>query len=55
MVMQRLQIVKEFEMPVAVAVKHMNPCGVGTGVTLEADSIKHMKQIQHLFLAVLSH
>ncbi|QDQ00266.1 bifunctional phosphoribosylaminoimidazolecarboxamide formyltransferase/IMP cyclohydrolase [Lysinibacillus fusiformis] len=30
-----LQIVKEFEMPTAVAVKHMNPCGVGTGVTLE--------------------
>ena len=30
-----LQIVKEFEMPAAVAVKHMNPCGVGTGVTLE--------------------
>ncbi len=26
-----LQIVKEFEMPAAVAVKHMNPCGVGTG------------------------
>ena len=31
-----LQIVKEFELPAAVAVKHMNPCGVGTGVTLEA-------------------
>ncbi|MEG0260224.1 MAG: bifunctional phosphoribosylaminoimidazolecarboxamide formyltransferase/IMP cyclohydrolase, partial [Lysinibacillus sp.] len=30
-----LQIVKEFEMPAAVAVKHMNPCGVGTGTTLE--------------------
>ena len=30
-----LQIVKEFEMPAAVAVKHMNPCGVGTGKTLE--------------------
>ena len=26
-----LQIVKEFEEPAAVAVKHMNPCGVGTG------------------------
>ncbi|GIN23033.1 MAG TPA: bifunctional phosphoribosylaminoimidazolecarboxamide formyltransferase/IMP cyclohydrolase PurH [Bacillus bacterium] len=26
-----LQIVKEFDMPAAVAVKHMNPCGVGTG------------------------
>ncbi len=31
-----LQIVKEFDMPAAVAVKHMNPCGVGTGETLEA-------------------
>lgn len=26
-----LQIVKEFTEPTAVAVKHMNPCGVGTG------------------------
>lgn len=26
-----LQIVKEFSKPAAVAVKHMNPCGVGTG------------------------
>lgn len=26
-----LQIVKEFHEPAAVAVKHMNPCGVGTG------------------------
>jgi phosphoribosylaminoimidazolecarboxamide formyltransferase/IMP cyclohydrolase len=26
-----LQIVKEFTEPVAVAVKHMNPCGVGVG------------------------
>ncbi|SOB98923.1 phosphoribosylaminoimidazolecarboxamide formyltransferase/IMP cyclohydrolase [Ureibacillus xyleni] len=30
-----LQIVKEFEKPAAVAVKHMNPCGVGTGATIE--------------------
>jgi phosphoribosylaminoimidazolecarboxamide formyltransferase / IMP cyclohydrolase len=28
-----LQIVKEFSAPAAVAVKHMNPCGVGTGKT----------------------
>jgi phosphoribosylaminoimidazolecarboxamide formyltransferase / IMP cyclohydrolase len=28
-----LQIVKEFAEPAAVAVKHMNPCGVGTGET----------------------
>ena len=29
-----LQIIKEFKLPAAVAVKHMNPCGVGTGVTI---------------------
>ena len=29
-----LQIVKEFAEPAAVAVKHMNPCGVGTGKTV---------------------
>lgn len=29
-----LQIVKEFAEPAAVAVKHMNPCGVGTGATI---------------------
>lgn len=29
-----LQIVKDFSNPVAVAVKHMNPCGVGTGSTI---------------------
>ncbi|WP_428910664.1 bifunctional phosphoribosylaminoimidazolecarboxamide formyltransferase/IMP cyclohydrolase [Niallia sp. Krafla_26] len=34
-----LQIVKEFSEPAAVAVKHMNPCGVGTGKdTFEAYS-----------------
>ncbi|WP_100406200.1 bifunctional phosphoribosylaminoimidazolecarboxamide formyltransferase/IMP cyclohydrolase [Bacillus solitudinis] len=31
-----LAIVKEFNEPTAVAVKHMNPCGVGTGDTIEA-------------------
>ncbi|TAA71793.1 bifunctional phosphoribosylaminoimidazolecarboxamide formyltransferase/IMP cyclohydrolase [Planococcus salinarum] len=29
-----LQIIKEFKNPAAVAVKHMNPCGVGTGETI---------------------
>src|SRR5690606_14764924 len=29
-----LQIIKEFTKPAAVAVKHMNPCGVGTGETI---------------------
>ncbi len=27
-------LAKKFELPVAVAVKHMNPCGVGTGETM---------------------
>ncbi|RIW33954.1 bifunctional phosphoribosylaminoimidazolecarboxamide formyltransferase/IMP cyclohydrolase PurH [Bacillus salacetis] len=30
-----LQIIKEFDEPASVAVKHMNPCGVGTGKTIE--------------------
>ncbi|ADC49994.1 bifunctional phosphoribosylaminoimidazolecarboxamide formyltransferase/IMP cyclohydrolase [Alkalihalophilus pseudofirmus OF4] len=30
-----LAIVKEFTEPACVAVKHMNPCGVGTGETIE--------------------
>lgn len=30
-----LQIVKEFAEPAAVAVKHMNPCGVGAGKTIQ--------------------
>ncbi len=30
-----LQIVKEFSEPAVVAVKHMNPCGVGIGSTIE--------------------
>ena len=31
-----IQMIKEFEIPAAVAVKHMNPCGVGTGETISA-------------------
>ncbi|QTD43047.1 bifunctional phosphoribosylaminoimidazolecarboxamide formyltransferase/IMP cyclohydrolase [Sporosarcina sp. Te-1] len=31
-----IQIVKEFNRPAAVAVKHMNPCGVGTGDSIVA-------------------
>lgn len=31
----RLQIVREFTDPAVVAVKHMNPCGVGTGKFVE--------------------
>jgi len=30
-----IQMVKEFQEPAAVAVKHMNPCGVGIGETVE--------------------
>jgi phosphoribosylaminoimidazolecarboxamide formyltransferase / IMP cyclohydrolase len=30
-----LQMVKDFAEPAAVAVKHMNPCGIGVGVTAE--------------------
>ena len=30
-----LEILAEFEKPAAVAVKHMNPCGIGMGVTIE--------------------
>lgn len=30
-----LEIIKEFEMPTVVAVKHANPCGVGSAETLE--------------------
>ncbi|MFS1514213.1 bifunctional phosphoribosylaminoimidazolecarboxamide formyltransferase/IMP cyclohydrolase [Chengkuizengella sp. SCS-71B] len=31
-----LQILKEFDEPAVVAIKHMNPCGVGIGETIEA-------------------
>jgi len=31
-----LALVKEFDQPAAVAVKHMNPCGVGIGETISA-------------------
>ena len=30
-----LEIIAEFEMPTAVAVKHMNPCGVGIGTDID--------------------
>ena len=50
-----IQIVKEFKIPAAVAVKHMNPCGVGLVKQLQKHLIKHTKQIQHLFSVVLLH
>lgn len=31
-----LTLVKQFDIPAAVAVKHMNPCGVGTGESISA-------------------
>lgn len=35
-----LKIANEFSKPVAVAVKHMNPCGVGVGTTIEEAYLK---------------
>ncbi len=49
-----LQIVKEFEKPAAVAVKHMNPCGVGMVKMHQAHLQKHMKLIRHLYSVGLS-
>ena len=51
--MLHLQIVKEFNEPAAVAVKHMNPCGVGTGEIFLMHLKKHLKQILFLFLVEL--
>ena len=51
--MQHLQIVKEFDEPAAVAVKHMNPCGVGIGANIHEAYKKLMQLIQLLFLVVL--
>ena len=39
-----LALVKEFQQPTAVAVKHMNPCGVGIGNTID-------EAFQHAFEA----
>lgn len=35
-----LQMVREFYQPAVVAVKHMNPCGIGTGETIEQAYLK---------------
>jgi len=35
-----LAIVKEFDKPAVVALKHMNPCGIGIGETIEAAYLK---------------
>ncbi|MFC5470827.1 bifunctional phosphoribosylaminoimidazolecarboxamide formyltransferase/IMP cyclohydrolase [Cohnella suwonensis] len=35
-----LAIVKEFDEPAVVAVKHMNPCGVGIGATIDEAFVK---------------
>ncbi|GGE35627.1 bifunctional purine biosynthesis protein PurH [Pullulanibacillus camelliae] len=35
-----LAIVKEFDKPAIVALKHMNPCGIGIGETVEAAYLK---------------
>ena len=41
-----INILKEFKMPTAVALKHMNPCGVGSAKTIEEAFEKHTILIQ---------
>lgn len=49
-----VQIVREFTEPAAVAVKHMNPCGVGTGKRSQKRLTERLKRIKHLSSAALS-
>ena len=44
-----LQIVKEFDEPTVVAVKHMNPCGVGIGTNVLEAYQKLTTLIRHPF------
>ncbi|MFC3419851.1 bifunctional phosphoribosylaminoimidazolecarboxamide formyltransferase/IMP cyclohydrolase [Salinicoccus hispanicus] len=49
------QLAKKFTMPVAVAVKHMNPCGVGTGETIsEAFRNAHEADSQSIFGGIVA-
>ncbi|KAA1042647.1 bifunctional phosphoribosylaminoimidazolecarboxamide formyltransferase/IMP cyclohydrolase [Macrococcus equipercicus] len=50
-----LQLVKQFSVPAAVAVKHMNPCGVGTGETI-AEAFQHAYEAddQSIFGGIVS-
>lgn len=48
-------LAKKFDMPVAVAVKHMNPCGVGTGETIaEAFRNAHEADSQSIFGGIIA-
>ncbi|GMB09178.1 bifunctional phosphoribosylaminoimidazolecarboxamide formyltransferase/IMP cyclohydrolase [Thermolongibacillus altinsuensis] len=50
-----LQIVKEFSEPAAVAVKHMNPCGVGVGSTIaEAFAKAHKADPTSIFGGIIA-
>lgn len=48
-----LRIASEFTEPTVVAVKHMNPCGIGTGKRFWQPIVRHLKQIQFQFLVAL--
>ena len=48
-----LQMVREFSEPTAVAVKHMNPCGIGSGAIFLQHLKKLLKQILFPFLVAL--
>ncbi|WP_411843931.1 bifunctional phosphoribosylaminoimidazolecarboxamide formyltransferase/IMP cyclohydrolase [Salinicoccus sp. HZC-1] len=48
-------LAKKFDMPAAVAVKHMNPCGVGTGETIaEAFENAHAADSQSIFGGIVA-
>lgn len=48
-------LAKKFDMPAAVAVKHMNPCGVGTGETIaEAFENAHAADAQSIFGGIVA-
>ena len=49
-----LALVKKFKEPAAVAVKHMNPCGVGIGTDIEIAFKMRMMQIISLSLGIIA-
>ena len=53
--MSRLRIAREFEGPTVVALKHMNPCGIGQADNLEkAWDLAYAVPIRSRSLVVLS-
>ena len=49
-----IEILKDFEgQPAVVGLKHMNPCGVGIGKTIEEAGIRRMRPIRFLSSVVL--